>query len=59
MNPNKTESVRGRVKIKANRSYIGVRLKIFGKETFQSINDHQLRELAAAFNINYRKGIID
>jgi len=34
-------------------------LKIFGKETIQSISDKQLKMLATAFNINYRKGIID
>ena len=34
-------------------------LKVFGKEIIQSITDRQLRELAKAFNIEYRKGIID
>ncbi len=34
-------------------------MKVFDKKIYQSITNDQLQELAKAFHINYRKGIID
>ena len=34
-------------------------LKICDKKIYQSISNDNLKEIAKAFNINYRKGIID